>query len=83
MPARPARGLFRDAHRRQPTTEHNLLLRAETLKTPAVIIEAHSRDEHWLGEREIIELKRRQPSLAALSALQPAHDSVFARVLSS
>ena len=48
---------------------------------PVIIVEAHSAEEHWRAEREIIK-SGRQPALAALSQLQEAEDSIYAPLLS-
>jgi hypothetical protein len=51
------------------------------VSAPVVKIETHSHNKHWRAEREIIELQPRRPAVGALSALQPAADSIYARLL--
>lgn len=57
------------------------LMSPATFRRPVIMIETHSHNEHWRAEREIIALQPRRPAVRALSALQPAADSIYARLL--
>ena len=66
---------------RSAPVEPTPLMAPAEWRRPVIIIEAHSAEEHWRAEREIIK-SGRQPVLAALSQLQEAEGSIYAPLLS-
>jgi hypothetical protein len=46
-----------------------------------VAFEAHDSDTHVRAHRELVHLRGRPPMLGALSAIEPANDSRYARLL--